>query len=104
MTITIKSGQSPKRNEPCPCGSGLKYKQCHGDVIKQEICNRVANEKMIQLIYEEKKKKELLISKYHCNNCNIGFDELKLQETLILDGSDQWVCPKCNSTNFVEVN
>jgi preprotein translocase subunit SecA len=18
------------RNEPCPCGSGLKYKQCHG--------------------------------------------------------------------------
>ena len=19
-----------KRNEPCPCGSGKKYKQCHG--------------------------------------------------------------------------
>ncbi|HEY1992246.1 MAG TPA: SEC-C metal-binding domain-containing protein [Gammaproteobacteria bacterium] len=18
------------RNDPCPCGSGLKYKQCHG--------------------------------------------------------------------------
>ncbi|MFM7134769.1 MAG: SEC-C metal-binding domain-containing protein, partial [Planctomycetota bacterium] len=18
------------RNEPCPCGSGLKYRQCHG--------------------------------------------------------------------------
>jgi preprotein translocase subunit SecA len=21
------------RNEPCPCGSGKKYKQCHGMVI-----------------------------------------------------------------------
>lgn len=20
----------PGRNEPCPCGSGRKYKQCHG--------------------------------------------------------------------------
>ena len=20
----------PKRNDPCPCGSGKKYKQCHG--------------------------------------------------------------------------
>lgn len=24
-----------KRNEPCPCGSGLKYKKCHG-AIEQE--------------------------------------------------------------------
>ena len=21
------------RNEPCPCGSGKKYKQCHGMVV-----------------------------------------------------------------------
>ena len=21
---------APGRNEPCPCGSGLKYKKCHG--------------------------------------------------------------------------
>ena len=20
----------PRRNDPCPCGSGLKYKKCHG--------------------------------------------------------------------------
>ncbi len=25
-----------KRNDPCPCGSGLKYKKCHGK-IQQEI-------------------------------------------------------------------
>ena len=24
------SGQKVGRNEPCPCGSGKKYKQCHG--------------------------------------------------------------------------
>jgi len=21
------------RNEPCPCGSGKKYKQCHGKLV-----------------------------------------------------------------------
>jgi preprotein translocase subunit SecA len=26
----IRSGQKIGRNEPCPCGSGKKYKQCHG--------------------------------------------------------------------------
>lgn len=26
----IKSERKPKRNEPCPCGSGKKYKQCCG--------------------------------------------------------------------------
>lgn len=25
-----KSGKVVHRNDPCPCGSGLKYKQCHG--------------------------------------------------------------------------
>ncbi|HTJ18976.1 MAG TPA: SEC-C metal-binding domain-containing protein, partial [Steroidobacteraceae bacterium] len=29
---TAMPGGVPKvgRNEPCPCGSGKKYKQCHG--------------------------------------------------------------------------
>jgi len=26
MTMGVKVG----RNDPCPCGSGKKYKQCHG--------------------------------------------------------------------------
>jgi preprotein translocase subunit SecA len=25
-----RQGQKVGRNEPCPCGSGKKYKQCHG--------------------------------------------------------------------------
>ncbi|RQW99143.1 SEC-C metal-binding domain-containing protein, partial [Micromonospora globispora] len=24
------AGDSPSRNAPCPCGSGRKYKRCHG--------------------------------------------------------------------------
>lgn len=38
----IKSGEKPKRNEPCPCGSGKKYKACcylkesgNGDVLSR---------------------------------------------------------------------
>jgi uncharacterized protein YecA (UPF0149 family) len=25
----VKKGKAG-RNDPCPCGSGLKYKKCHG--------------------------------------------------------------------------
>jgi preprotein translocase subunit SecA len=34
MTVTGKYGErrvvKVGRNDPCPCGSGLKYKRCHG--------------------------------------------------------------------------
>ena len=26
----VRSGPKVGRNEPCPCGSGKKYKKCHG--------------------------------------------------------------------------
>src|SRR6185295_12728895 len=26
----VRPGQKVGRNDPCPCGSGKKYKQCHG--------------------------------------------------------------------------
>jgi preprotein translocase subunit SecA len=26
----VRGGQKLGRNDPCPCGSGKKYKQCHG--------------------------------------------------------------------------
>jgi len=28
----VREGRKIGRNEPCPCGSGRKYKQCHGKV------------------------------------------------------------------------
>ena len=27
---SLKTGKKPSRNSPCPCGSGLKYKECCG--------------------------------------------------------------------------
>ena len=29
----VRDGRKIGRNEPCPCGSGKKYKQCHGKVV-----------------------------------------------------------------------
>ena len=29
---TRRVGPQPGRNDPCPCGSGKKYKKCHGAV------------------------------------------------------------------------
>ena len=26
----VRASNKVGRNDPCPCGSGLKYKQCHG--------------------------------------------------------------------------
>jgi len=26
----VRAGTKVGRNDPCPCGSGRKYKQCHG--------------------------------------------------------------------------
>ena len=29
-TATVTGTKEPARNAPCPCGSGRKYKVCHG--------------------------------------------------------------------------
>ena len=28
----VRGGDKVGRNDPCPCGSGKKYKQCHGRI------------------------------------------------------------------------
>jgi preprotein translocase subunit SecA len=28
----VREGRKVGRNEPCPCGSGKKYKRCHGRI------------------------------------------------------------------------
>ena len=30
VTTTVTVEDEPGRNDPCPCGSGKKYKKCHG--------------------------------------------------------------------------
>ncbi len=34
------------RNQPCPCGSGLKYKKCHGDPSR----NRELSDEQVALV------------------------------------------------------
>ena len=29
-TVAERKAPTPGRNDPCPCGSGMKYKRCHG--------------------------------------------------------------------------
>jgi preprotein translocase subunit SecA len=31
-TPFVRGGEKVGRNDPCPCGSGKKYKQCHGRI------------------------------------------------------------------------
>ena len=67
----------PGRNSPCPCGSGLKAKWCHGDVVKQQLARHAMNYRMAELIVEEKIKRGLVCKHgvpigEHCNSCKIG--------------------------------
>jgi len=34
--VRSKPGEKVGRNSPCPCGSGKKYKHCHGRQGNQE--------------------------------------------------------------------
>jgi preprotein translocase subunit SecA len=31
-----REGPKIGRNDPCPCGSGLKFKKCHGAALEDE--------------------------------------------------------------------
>ncbi len=32
----VKAGPRIGSNDPCPCGSGKKFKQCHGSVLEED--------------------------------------------------------------------
>lgn len=81
MAVTPKHKVEPEK--PCPCESGLKFKDCHGDSAKLEICNRVANETMVQLIAQELFRQGLIckhgIKKGEkCIDCN-SVQELEIE-------------------------
>ena len=46
------------RNTPCWCGSGLKQKKCHDDVVKIQRAKTAYADKFDELIKEEQDKKE----------------------------------------------
>lgn len=95
--MSVQPKTKAGRNEKCPCGSGLKFKWCHGDEVKQMLCNRVANEHMYNLILQEQKKRGLVPYQYTCNTCGRSFDVPNKGQL-----SDLLLCTnaKCNSTNL----
>ena len=77
MHLQLKGNQQPGRNDPCPCTSGLKFKNCHGDPGKRAVCERVMMETMARLIIDEKIRKGLIcvhgVKKGdHCKDCKVG--------------------------------
>jgi preprotein translocase subunit SecA len=32
----VRAARGPGRNDPCPCGSGMKFKKCHGALLEEE--------------------------------------------------------------------
>ena len=46
------------RNMPCWCGSGLKHKKCHDDVVKIQLAKTAYADKFDELIKEEQDKKK----------------------------------------------
>jgi len=95
---TIVGGQVPGRNELCPCKSGLKFKQCHGDPKKQQVVQRFALALMGQLIRDEQMKKGLIPYPFTCGKCGNGFKNPK--ESTVAPG--MLMCPRCQSTDLHE--
>ena len=36
----VRQDKKVGRNEPCPCGSGKKFKKCHGALQRRELAHR----------------------------------------------------------------
>lgn len=95
--MTIKSKLSDKdRNQPCPCGSELKQKNCHNDLVKLQLCNKVAQMYMMRLIQEERKKRGIDPYMYTCNSCGQGTDQPETQTT-IATTTPILTCPSCGN-------
>lgn len=93
---TIVGGQVPGRNELCPCKSGLKSKQCHGDPVKQQVVRRFAVTLMDKLIRKERMQKGLIPYPFACGKCGKGFEEP--QESTVAPGT--LMCPHCGATGI----
>lgn len=46
----------PHRNDPCPCGSGKKYKKCHGDNFKKIDNPKIPSKEELKKIFADMNK------------------------------------------------
>lgn len=85
MPIELTSDKE-RRNELCSCGSGLKFKRCHGDPRKLAVVKHIANETMIIMIaYEKRKRDELSDEEYQEVIDNPEFVIQKFYKQFILE-------------------
>lgn len=94
----VQQTQPTGRNEPCRCGSGLKSKFCHGDPVKQQLCNEMINKYMIMLIVEERKKRGLQPYIWTCESCKQGTDWPA--KSKVATATPTPICPSCGSTKM----
>ncbi len=78
--MSINHKNKVNRNELCPCQSGLKHKNCHGDQVKMMQCKVAANERMIELIQEEKIRRGIIV---------IDEDAVKVDDGAVKEAYDQ---------------
>ncbi len=98
--MAIKSKIQAGRNELCPCKSGLKYKHCHGDTVKAQLCNKMVNLYMLKLIADERKNRGIDPYMYTCNSCGKGTDGPV--KSAISTATPVLKCPDCGSTDLVK--
>lgn len=56
--MAIDSGKI--RNEKCPCGSGLKVKNCHGDMALKRDVSNIANGLLVLFLAQRRIAKKLV--------------------------------------------
>lgn len=56
----LQARYGQQRNERCGCGSGLKFKHCHGDAGKKAVVEHHVHEIMLRLVMKEKHKQGLI--------------------------------------------
>ena len=57
----LKGRSKFPRNQPCPCGSGLKYKFCHGCTVHAQLCKDAVATKFKELITTERRTRRFKV-------------------------------------------
>ena len=49
-SVPVRAPAKPGRNEPCPCGSGKKFKKCHGEIALAPVTPRISRAERLRTI------------------------------------------------------
>jgi SEC-C motif len=49
-SVPVRAAPRPGRNEPCPCGSGKKFKKCHGEIAAVPTSPRITRAERLRAV------------------------------------------------------